>query len=178
MPLEFAAEVVLSLIDLIRMSLMVAIPAFFVVLAGQKLHKKLGEKFGFNWIVSAFVTAFAILLPIVFVLYLILFPGVVVEEALPEFMQPTFLDYAMVFVLTVVKNLLSVLLFALLLMPLIFFASFVDEVLKERLKQFKIPVPANTFLVVFITTFLAWVIVLSFDWILPALVWKLYWSPI
>jgi len=179
MPLEFAADLLLAILDLVRMSLIIAIPAFPIVLLCRKLHKRLSEKFGLNWILASFASAFAALTPIVFALYLVpLLMGIAATPetaSLPEFMQLTILDQAMAFISTIVKNLLTILLFAILAMPLVFFASFLEEKLKEMVK---VPELAQTFIAVFATTVLAWIILLYFSWILPAMIWKLYWSPI
>jgi len=179
MVLELVTELALSVVDLARMSLIVAVPAFLLVVLGQFLHKKLSEKFELSWILSAFIATFAIMVPIVFALYLIPYSAGLAgasAQKLPEFMQVTAIDTAMAVVSTVVKNLLSAFLFSILLMPLLFFASFADEKLKER---FKMPKPANTFAVVFITALVSWlVILLVFPWVVSAIIWKLYWSPI
>ena len=97
----------------------------------------------------------------------------------PEFMQLTILDYAMAFILTIFKNALSIILFTVLLMPLLFIASFIGEKIEERKK---LPKLAHTFVTVLATAIVAWVIVFALDYVgiglIPAIFWKLYWSPI
>jgi len=180
MPLQFIAETAIALLDIAVITLIVAIPAFIVLLPAQKLNTWLKEKFSLSWSAAAFATAFLILLPIVFALYLIpLAIGASLVKAAgtnPEFMQLTMLDYAMAVIATIVKNLLSTLLFTILLMPLVFFASFAREKVEQRFKVHRL---AKDFLATFLTTGLAWAILLFvFPWVPTAIIWKLYWSPI
>ena len=181
MVLDLIAEIVFSLLDFVRMVLIVAIPVFLVVLPSQKLHAFLKKRFKLSWILASFATTCLVLLPVVFVLYLApFFAGYMssnlVGQPAPDFMQLTALDYAMAVLATIVKNLLSVLLFAILLMPLLFLASFAEEKIEER---FKLPKLANTFIAVFLTTVFSWIVVLFiFPWIVNAVLWKLYWSAI
>jgi len=181
MPLEFLSELVFALVDLARMSLIVAIPAFLIVLLAGKLNTWLRKRFKASWIMAAFATSFIVLLPIVFILYLVPFSigyasSLIVSQPVPEGMQLTLLDYAMAAVSTIFKNILSALIFAVLLMPFIFFAAFAEEKVRERFKLHKL---ANAFIATFLTTALAWIIVLFiFPWVVTALLWKLYWGPI
>ncbi len=179
MPLDFIAGLVFGLIDLIRLSLIVAIPVFLVVLVGQKLGKRIQATFEQSWIVSAFVTTFIVLFPIVFLAYLIpyalgYFASPFAGMPLPEFMQLTLVDYAMMVILTIVKNVITAFIFAVLLMPLIFFASFVEEKFKEKTK---LPELANLFIAIFITAFAAWIIILFiFPWIYTGIFELLWWG--
>jgi len=179
MPLDLIIGFVLALADLVRMSLIVAIPAFLLCLPGQRLLHFFEKRYNLSWIIAAFLSIFLILLPIVFVLYLVPYwagysQSALVGQPTPEFMQNTPIDYAMAFVATVAKNVLSAFLFAILLMPLLFFASFAQECLEKRFK----PNPfVNAFAACFLTSLLAWAIVLFiFPWIVNAVFWKLYWS--
>ena len=177
----YALGLVSSFFGLLWMALLVAVPVFLVSFPAQRLHSLIGKRFNLSWIVSAFLSCFLVLLPIVFVLYIVPFSLGYFESPLsglvvPEGLQLTLLDYAMAFVATVFKNLLSALLFAVLLMPLLFFASFVGEWLEKR---FKVHSLANRFIAVFLTSLLAWVIILFvFPWIVGAVFWKLYWGPV
>ncbi len=181
MPLDLILGTVLALVDFVRMSLIVAIPTFLLSLPGQRLLHFFEKRYKFSWIVAAFLAIFLILLPIVFILYLVPYWAGFAASSLvgmptPEFMQNTPLDYAMAFVATIVKNVLSAVLFTILLMPLLFFAAFVQEYLE---KKYKLPALANAFAAAFLTSALAWIIVLFvFPWIINAVFWKLYWSPI
>ncbi len=181
MVLELIADIVFALIDLLRLSLIVAIPAFLVMLVGQKVNAFLKEKFNLSWIVSVFISTIVVLIPIVFALYLMpfmagYFETQTVGQPVPEFMETTLLDQAMAVILTVVKNLLSALLFAILLLPMIFFGAFAEEKIWEKIKLPKLVI---RFIAVLLTTALAWLIVLFvFPWIINAIFWKLYWSPI
>ena len=122
---------------------------------------------------------FIVLLPIVFLAYLIpyalgYFASPFVGMPLPEFMQLTLVDYAMMVILTIVKNVITAFIFAVLLMPLLFFAAFVDEKFKEKTK---LPELANLFIAIFITAFAAWIIILFiFPWIYTAIFELLWWG--
>jgi len=181
MPLDLILGTILALLDFVRMSLIVAIPAFLLCLPGQRLLHFFEKRYKLSWIVAAFLSVFLILLPIVFALYIVPYWIGYSESALvglpvPEGMQNTALDYAMAFVATVAKNVLSALLFTILLMPLLFFAAFVQDYLE---KKYKPPALATAFAAAFLTSALAWIIVLFvFPWIINAVFWKLYWSPI
>lgn len=181
MPLEFIAELAFALVDLARMTIIVSIPAFLIVLLAQKLNQYIRAKSSLSWILAAFATTFLVLLPIVFVLYLVPFwagyaASPLVSEQAPAAMQLTPIDYAMAVIATVFKNLLSALLFAVMLLPFIFFAAFAEEKVRER---FKLPAFLNTFIATFLTTALAWIVILFvFPWVVPAIFWKLYWGPI
>ena len=130
---------------------------------------------------SSDLTTLIVLIPLVFIAYLVpyslgFFESELALQQAPEFMQLTMLDYAMAIIATVVKNLLSAILFTILLMPLVFFAAFAEEKVKERLK---LPALASTFAAVFLTAALAWIVLLFvFPWVINAIFWKLYWSPI
>ncbi len=179
MPLDLLAEIAFALLGLVRLGLIVAVPVFLLVLPAQKLNAFLRKKFRLSWILAAFSTAFVVLTPLVFVLYLApYFTGFLAADLgfVPEMFQLTGLDLAMAIILTIVKNLLSALFFSILLMPLLFFASFAEEKLKEKLKM---PALAYTFVTVFLTSVLAWLILLfALPWLGAAIIWKLFWSPI
>jgi len=179
MALDLVSGYILPIIDILVMSIKVAVPAFLLVLAGQRLNKYIKEKLKASWIVSVFISTFALLVPIVFALYLLPYYSGYIGSPIagmpaPDIMQMTFLDLAMAVISTILKNILSALLFAILLMPLVFFASFVEEKLREKLK---VPAIANLFIAVFITALVSWLLILFvFPWIIDAVFWKLYWS--
>ena len=183
MPIDFIVGLILNLVDLLRMSLIITIPTFLIVLVGQKINLYIKEKYNLSWSVSAFSTTAIILTPIVFALYLIPyglgFASAGVTGPAPEFMQLTILDYAMALISTIVKNVISIILFTILLMPLLFIASFIGEKIEEK-KQ--LPKWFHTFVTIFATTFVAWIIVFALDYVgiglISAIFWKLYWSPI
>lgn len=184
MPVDFILGLALDLVDLLRMSLIMAVPAFLVVLVGQKVNQYIKEKYNFSWIVSAVSTTAIVLTPLVFAAYLIPYglgfaSSPLVGQVAPEFMQLTVLDFAMALVATVFKNILSIVLFTILLMPLLFIASFIGEKIEERAN---LPPLLHTFITVFATTIAAWLIVFVLDYVgiglIPAIFWKLYWSPI
>ncbi|MBN2067750.1 MAG: hypothetical protein JW744_04745 [Candidatus Diapherotrites archaeon] len=181
MALELVADILFALIDLVRMSLIVAIPGFLLVLAGQHLFKKLREKFKLNWIQAAGITTYAIVLAIVFIVYLYPFALSFMERAQTgsapvPIMELTLVDYGVMVFATIAKNLLTALVFTFLLLPLLFFASFASEKIRER---HKMPEIANTFVAVFCTAFVSWAIVLFiFPWILNGVLYLLFWSQI
>ncbi len=182
MVLELIGETAFALIDLLRMALIAAIPAFVLTLLGQALFKKIrGKKKKTSWIVAAFAASYSVMLIVVFFLYLFpLYLGFVESDLakqtpLPE-MQLTVVDYGVAFFATIVKNLISAVVLTILLLPLLFFASFVSEKIEERKK---LPALANTFIAVYCTALLAWVIILFvFPWVLSGILYLLFWSQI
>jgi hypothetical protein len=184
MPLDLVAEIAyffFAIMDFLRLSLLVAIPAFPLVLAGQKLNAMLKKRFKASWIATAFASTFLILLPIVFIAYLSPYIAAYASNTIagmqvPETMQLTAIDYAMAIILTILKNLFTTFVFAVLLMPLLFFASYAEEKLKEKLK---IHALAITFLAILITAITAWIIILFiFPWIYVGLFELLWWGGI
>ena len=184
MALGFLWLLALDLVDLLRMSLVVAVPAFLLVLVGKKVNQYIRDKYNYSWIVAAALSVAVVLTPIVFALYLIPYAlgyleSPLVGQVAPEFMQLTLVDYAMALVSTVFKNVLSIVLFTVLLMPLLFIGSFIGEKVEERKKLSPM---VHDFVTVFLTAVVAWVIVFVLDYVgiglIPAVFWKLYWSPI
>ncbi len=181
MPLQSIGSLLFDAVDLLRMALVVAVPGFVLTLVGQWLFKKMRKRFGLNWVQAAFVSTFIITLAIVFLLYLFPYYLAVIETKpiadLPiAEVQVTFVDHGIAFFSTIVKNLLTGLVFTILLLPLIFFGSFVSEKIDEKKKLHPL---ANTFAAVYCTALLIWIIILFvFPWALSGLVYLLYWSQI
>ena len=179
MPLQLISEFAVATVELLWIALVTAVPAFALVLVGQAVFKKVNEKFKLGWIQAALLATFAVMLPIVFVFYLvpyyIAFSGTAQQTA-PEFLQITGVEYVVAFFFTIVKNLASTAIFAVLLMPWLFLASFASEKLKER---FNLQGHPNTFASVFLTSLAAWIVVLFvFPWLVGGLFYLLYWGTI
>ena len=182
MPFQLIGEAAFALIDLLRMALIAAIPAFVLTLFGQLLFKKIrGKKKKTSWIAAAFAASYIIMFAVVLLLYLFPFYLGFIESDLakqiaPPEMQLTIIDYGMAFFSTILKNALSAAVLTILLLPLLFFASFVSEKIEEKKK---LPAPANTFIAVYCTALLAWVIILFiFPWVLSGIIYLLFWSQI
>jgi hypothetical protein len=182
MVLEIIGETAFALVDLLRMALIAAIPAFVLTLLGQLLFKKIrGKKKKTSWIVAAFAASYIVMLAVIFFLYLFpLYLGFVesdlAKQTPPPEMQLTVVDYGVAFFATIVKNALSAAVLTILLLPMLFFASFVSEKIGEKKK---LPALANTFIAVYCTALLAWVIILFvFPWVLSGILYLLFWSQI
>lgn len=182
MPLDLMAAIAgfaLAVIDLLRLSLIVTIPAFLIVLVAQRLNALVKKRFRLSWIATAFITAFIVLLPIVFIAYLAPYlagynSSPFAGMPTPDFLQLTAIDYAMAVISTIAKNVMTVFVFTVLLMPLLFLASFAEEKLREKLK---IPVLANTFLAILVTAIISWIIILFiFPWIYTGIFELLWWG--
>jgi len=182
MPLDLIAAIAgfaLAVLDLLRLSIIAAIPAFLIVLAAQRLNALIKKHFRLSWIVTAFITTFIVLLPIVFIAYLAPYlagynSSPFVGMPTPDFLQLTAIDYAMAVISTIAKNAITAFVFAVLLMPLLFLASYAEEKLREKLK---IPRLANTFLAILITAVISWIIMLFiFPWIYTGIFELLWWG--
>jgi len=177
MPLELIADIVLTLTKLPLLMAFASTILFFVV--GKRLNHYLKDKFGMSWISAAASTIFLVLLPIVFIAYLGPYAAGYFGSELaglpaPEFMQPTLIDYAMAILLTIVKNLITVFVFTVLVLPLIFIASFFEEKLEER---FKLPKIANIFVSSFATSLIVWILVFFFfPWVYTGVLELIWWG--
>ena len=178
MPVDLIADLAAAVLDLLRMALMAAIPAFLLALAGARLHKMLAKKFRLEWIQSVFASTFIILLPIVFTLYLAPYYLALIETppvgAAPGFAATSMVEYGLAFFLTIAKNIITAFVFALLLLPLIFLGAFISEILEKRTKLKGLP---NNFAAVYLTALIAWMVVFFvFPWIYPGLLYLLFWG--
>jgi hypothetical protein len=184
MPFDLIAAIAgffLAVIDLLRLSLIVAIPAFLIVLAAQRLNAFIKKRLKLSWIATAFLATFAAMLPITFIAYLAPFlvgysSSPFAGMPVPDFLQLTAIDYTMAVISTIIKNIITAFVLSVLLLPLIFLATYLDEKLGQKLK---VPKLANTFLAIFITAAISWIIVLFiFPWIYTGLFELLWWGGI
>ncbi len=177
MPLQLIADTLFALVDLLRIALFTAVPAFALTLAGQALFKRIRKKFKLSWIQAALLASFALILPVISVLYIAPYYMAYAGSAgqtMPEFFQPTAVDYIASFLFNVAKVLASAGVYTVLAMPLLFIAAFISEKLQQR---FSLKGNANTFAAVYCTAFIAWLVVFFvFPWILNGLFYLLYWG--
>jgi len=178
MPVDLIADLASAVLDLLRMALIAAIPAFLLALIGARLHKMLAKKFRLEWIQSVFAATFIILLPIIFLLYLVPYWLAFMETpsmgAAPGFAATGIVEYGLAFFLTIAKNIITAFVFALLLLPLVFLAAFISEILEKRVKLKGLP---NSFAAVYLTALIAWMVVFFvFPWIYSGVIYMLFWG--
>jgi hypothetical protein len=179
MPLNIILDILLGIGELLRLALLTSIPCFAIVLAAEQLHRRLSLRFKFSWAQATLVSTYlAVTLLIIFLYFIPSYLGwlesPLTGQPVPPELQATAADIAALLVFTAVKILASALAYTILLLPFIFFATYVVEKLKET---GKLPVPANKFIAVFASALLAWIILLfifPFAW--GGLLYLLFWS--
>lgn len=180
MPENLIVEVFSAVIDILRISLITAIPAFIFTLIAVFLHKKLVERFDFSWIKSAFVSTYAVVTVVVAIIYLFPFLLGFLESPLsfqpqPEIFQNTALDYLKAVIFSLVKVLINGFVFSIVLLPLIFLGTYIFEKLNEKFE--KLHQIIKMFVSVYCTALVAWLILLFvFPWLLTGLFFLLYWG--
>ncbi len=179
MPLNIALEAINAIITLLRLSLIVSIPAFVVVLAGERIHKYLSERFSLSWAKSTLISTYIILSLLIMVLYSIpLYLGwaesPLTGQQAPASLQPILLDFVLGIVFFAAKIMLNALILTIFALPLQFFGVYILETIAEKQK---LPPITNKFLAVFATALLVWIIILFlFPWIWGGLFYLLFWS--
>ncbi len=180
MPLNIAFEVLLAIIELLRLSIITVIPCFVIALGAEQLHSRISKRFSLSWAKSALISTYLAVTLLIIFLYSI--PGYLgwaesplTGKPIPAELQPTALDIAALLLFAIVKILLTALIYSILLLPFIFFATYVLEKLREREKPF--PQLVNKFIAVFAAVLLAWIILLFvFPFSAGGLLYLLYWS--
>ena len=181
MPLNLIFGAILALIDLLRITLITAIPAFLIALAGEQLHLRLSKRFSLSWAKSTAISTYLIVTLLIMVLYLVpLYIGFS-ESPLtgiptPEVFQVGLLETVVAGVIILLRLLVIGILFTLLLLPFLFFSSYALEKSRERLAK-RIPGLVHKFVATFATALLAWIVLLFvFPWALGGLLYLLYFA--
>ena len=141
MPLDILSEFISAAILLLRLGIITAIPCFPAVLIGERLHNKISKRFSLSWIKATLLSTYLIVTLLIIFLYLVpLYYGWIESpltgEALPPELQPGLFDLASLFLLSAVKILLAALVYTILLLPFMFFATYVLEKLKDYFKRY------------------------------------------
>jgi hypothetical protein len=177
MPLTAALWLLASVAELLKLAFLTAIPSFALALAAGKLHSQISRRFSLSWAKATLISTYLILtLLIIFLYSLPIYLGWVESplsgQPVPPELQLTVADAAIGLLFAALKVVLAALAYTLLLLPFIFFATYV----LERLKGRRLPATAKRFAAVFLSALLAWVVLLfvfPFAW--GGLIYLLYW---
>ncbi|MAG22337.1 MAG: hypothetical protein CL943_03490 [Candidatus Diapherotrites archaeon] len=180
MPQNIAIEVLLAIIELLRLGLVTAIPTFVVVLVAEPVYRAITKRFSLSWAKASLITAYLAVTLLIMVLYIVpLFLGwsesQLTGTPAPAILQTTIVDIATVAVISLLKILITAAIYTVMVLPLLLVSTYVLEKLKAREKP--LPSIANKFIAVFATSVLAWIILLfvfPFAW--GGLFYLLYWS--
>ena len=135
MALDLLSNVVFSVVDFLKLAIMLAVPTYVFTAIGAWLKGKLCEKFKLSWLKGAAASTFAVFFVLLTALYL--FPyvsafGTETIGAVPEFAQATLDVVLLQGVLLVVRLLLIAALLALLVLPLELAGSYALEALRAK----------------------------------------------
>jgi len=138
MPINPLENLVFSIFDLLKGSIIITIPIFLLLLVGQKLRKRIESETKWNWLTSAFVATLIINFILLLVAYF--FPLVTALQEvsigqIPSVFAPSVTSLLGLFVFGVIwVGIVSVIL-SLLLMPLEFAGLFFYEFVSKKLKK-------------------------------------------
>jgi hypothetical protein len=179
MPLNIIFNILFGLVELLRMALITSIPCFVLAIVGERVHHWFSKRFSLSWAKSVLISTYLIVTLLIMVLYVVpLYLGFA-ESSLSgqpvlEELQFTFIDYGMLALLSLVKIVVSSAILSILLLPLLFFASYALEKSREIFED-KIPEIGHKFVAVYATCVLAWLVLLFvFPWAIGGFVYLLY----
>ena len=177
MPLDIIYIGLLSVIDLLKITLIISIPVFLLVIAGIFLRKKIINRFKMSWIKASFIATYIMFLVLLFFVYFL--PGALVffgtdPNILPEEMRLTLMENTLVVLGMVFKMLLNALIFTVILTPLELIASGVAGKLEAKYKRHWL---INTFAGVFAAVLAATtLVVFLFPWAPAGVYYLIYWG--
>lgn len=177
MALDVVSNAFQSLLSLLWVSVLYAIPVFIIVfLIGKRLFRFFHETHNRSWLQSALLSTYLI----VFVVLIIAFFLPVWEAGqspflaqLPPDIAPTLFDQIGQFVFGIIRIALVSVLFSILLLPLILLGAFVFDWLETRIPTVALRLFLSSWAVLFIV--LA-VILFWLPWVIPSLLYLLFWA--
>lgn len=177
MPLEIIVGTIFSIIDLLRMTLILAIPAFIIVYLGSYLHRFLIKRYKLSWAASSFAATYLVVTLLIFLLYVVPYALAFFESPMPgmptpELWQITIFDIALASLLSVIKIIITGLVCTILVFPLLFLGTFVTDWLQQRYA--KLPDYAILFAATYVSSLIALIILLSFPFIFGGLLYFIY----
>ncbi|HZX20056.1 MAG TPA: hypothetical protein VFF13_03515 [archaeon] len=152
MALNPIENLVFSLIDLLRGSLIAVIPVFILIVIGQVLRKKIQRETKWSWFVTGFITTF--LMMFLIFLFLYFFPFIVAnaEQALgeiPSTFAPETSNIIASFAFGVFKAFIVAIVTTIILMPLEFIGLYFHEVVSKKLGK------TNSWVKLFVTAYIS-----------------------
>ena len=138
MSIGIIENILFSIIDLLRGSVNIAIPVFFILLVGQFLRKKIEDETKKSWLITAFVTTVLISFTILLIAYNLPFLFLSTESVgeVPSMFASDFFVLVGVFVSSVIKVLFVSIVLSFVLMPFEFVGVFFHSVICEKLAKY------------------------------------------
>ncbi len=183
MPLNLLLNLLFSLIDLAKGSLIFSIPVYLIVLIGVFLRRFFEKKYKLNWFKSSLAATYLLMFALPFFLY-ISFPaasfGEVTIGEIPYTARPIG-ELVFPIILSFIRLLVVAAVLTLMLLPLEFVGVFIFDKQIKRLalikskKWSKLNYFINLYISVFILSlFTAFVILFLFPWILPGVIYLIF----
>jgi len=138
MVVELLASIIFSILELLKGSLIVAIPVFVFIFIGQKLRKKIAEQTSWSWFTSAIVSSFFIVFSLLLIIYFL--PQFSTSFSpigeVPSIFSGDFAAIITIYVASVLKVLFVALVLTVILMPLEFVGLYFHSVISKKLKKY------------------------------------------
>ena len=131
-------NIIFSIIDLLKGSINITIPLFFILLVAQFLRKKIEAETKKSWLITAFVTTVLISFILLLIAYNLpfLFLSTASAGEVPSMFASDFFVLAGVFLASVIKVFFVSIVFSLVLMPFEFMGVFFHSVICEKLAKY------------------------------------------
>ena len=176
MALDILINLVTSLIELVRLSLILSIPVFFIALFIGFVTSKITAKFGMSFAKASFISTYLTVLLLIIVLYFYpLYTGYSEakgNEVKPPQFELTFSDILQAIPAFVIKFLWNAFVFTMLALPIEFAALFIFDWVKNK---YSLPKLANLYIASFAASIATILILLFvFPFILAGLINLLY----
>lgn len=172
-------EVILSaVVGLLFGSLLFSVPAFFLVLLGGFLRKKLAKAYSLSWIISSLIVVFFFSFLLIVFVYFFPIVSSIPEQTigeLPSVLMPSDSEWFLFWFYISVKILSVSLIVSVLLIPFVLLGSFLLDLVKANKKLVTIPMPAKSFLAIYFSLIIFFGLLLHvFYWIPFGLIYLLY----
>jgi len=138
MALNPIEDIVFSVIDLMRGSITVAIPLFFLLLVGQWLRKRIEKETKWSWMITALITTYLIIFVLLLVAFFLPFLIASQEQTLgevPSIFAPSLTNLIAGFLFGVLRVALVAGVLTLILLPLEFVGAYFHEVVSKKLEK-------------------------------------------
>lgn len=170
-----ALDVIFTIIDILKGTLILSVPFFIVSFFGSMLRKKLTEKYNFYWFYSSLITIFVFSLSFTLIVYLIpLYSGTQAADlgVKPPELQLEFNDHISFLLSSAYRIFLTSLVLTVFFAPFALIGSLLREFLMEKKEINK---HLSLFISVFVCCLIGSVLFLFFfGWMLQGMVYLLF----
>jgi len=175
MVLDLAFSLAVSIFNLLKTSLFVAIPVFVLALATSAIQSRLSKKFGLSWVKTSFISTYLLITLLIFFLYffpLLLIPANL-KGVVPVEFQPSAQSVLFYNLFTVISLLIKSLIVTLLVIPLELLTAILFSLIDKKFEA--VPRLAKFFAAIYAVVVLVIALVLFlFPWVLLAMVMMIY----